>query len=335
MSEATTCTSVPKMSTEITFRDRLGSIRMRLGIRRNNYKVDPGVYAVGSPDRSSPVFVTANYKMSVDVLRRELTDLNVWILVIDTNGVNVWCAAGKGTFGTEELVNRIKITDLKEMVDHREVIVPQLGGPGVAAFEVKKESGFKVIYGPIRARDVKEFIANGSKTTGDMRMLTFTFYERLVLSPLELMSVLKPTILIAMVLLILSGFGPGLFSIDRAVGRWPLIFMGYIIGIISGAIVTPVLLPFIPVRAFSLKGAIVGLIFAALYLPLSGANYLEGVSILLISMLSSSYLALNFTGSTPFTSPSGVEKEMRRAIPAHVISIVVIAIVWIASTFIK
>jgi len=32
---------------------------------------------------------------------------NLWILILDTKGVNVWCAAGKGTFGTEELVFRI------------------------------------------------------------------------------------------------------------------------------------------------------------------------------------------------------------------------------------
>ena len=75
---------------------------------------------------------------------------DAWILVLDTNGVNVWCAAGKGTFGTDELIRRIEATGLPEIVSHNRVIVPQLGGPGVAAHEVRKRSGFRVVYGPVR-----------------------------------------------------------------------------------------------------------------------------------------------------------------------------------------
>ena len=68
-----------------------------------NYKVDPGLYALGAPDADSPVLVSANFKMSFDLLREALPGRNAWILVLDTDGINVWCAAGKGTFGTEEL----------------------------------------------------------------------------------------------------------------------------------------------------------------------------------------------------------------------------------------
>ena len=65
-----------------------------------NYKVDPGLYAIGNPNERSPVLVTANYKMSFDNLREALPGRDAWILVLDTRGINVWCAAGKGTFGT-------------------------------------------------------------------------------------------------------------------------------------------------------------------------------------------------------------------------------------------
>ena len=77
-----------------------------------HYTVEPGLYAVGKPDERSPVLVTANYKLSFDKLRNELTGRNVWILVLDTKGINVWCSAGKGTFGTMELVGRIESTGL-------------------------------------------------------------------------------------------------------------------------------------------------------------------------------------------------------------------------------
>ena len=91
--------SVAQVSANLRIADRLGAWKMRWGIGRMNYRVEPGLYAVGQPDSDSPVLVSANYKLSFDRLRCELDGLNVWILVIDTKGINVWCAAGKGTFG--------------------------------------------------------------------------------------------------------------------------------------------------------------------------------------------------------------------------------------------
>ena len=65
------------------------------------FAVDPGLYALRNPGEQAPVLVTANYKMSFDRLRQALPGRDAWILVLDTNGINVWCAAGKGTFATE------------------------------------------------------------------------------------------------------------------------------------------------------------------------------------------------------------------------------------------
>ncbi len=105
----------------------------------------------GARPTSPQVLVSANYKMSFDRLRQALSGLDLWILVIDTKGINVWCAAGKGTFGTEELVGRIAQVGLGDVVKGRGLILPQLGAPGVAANEVLKRTGFKVVYGPVRA----------------------------------------------------------------------------------------------------------------------------------------------------------------------------------------
>ena len=73
-------------------------------------------------------------------------------------GINVWCAAGKGTFGTDELAERIASSGLNRVVTHRKLILPQLAGPGVAAHLVPKLAGFKVIYGPVRAKDLPAFM---------------------------------------------------------------------------------------------------------------------------------------------------------------------------------
>src|SRR4030066_353544 len=99
-------------NTILSFRDIFNGWKVRWGINRMDYKVNPGLYRIGNPCNSAPVLVTANYKLTFDSLRKELTGMDVWILVIDTKGVNVWCAAGKGTFGTEELIHRIADTKL-------------------------------------------------------------------------------------------------------------------------------------------------------------------------------------------------------------------------------
>ncbi|HWJ02630.1 MAG TPA: mercury methylation corrinoid protein HgcA, partial [Verrucomicrobiae bacterium] len=203
---------VLKVASVLTFEDTLGSWKARWGINRMNYFVPPGLYCVGNPDSNSPVVASANYKMSFDSLRKELTGLSAWILVLDTKGINVWCAAGKGTFGTKEIINRINKVKLSTVVSHRIVILPQLGAPGIAAHEVVKHSGFKVVFGPVRARDLQAFIANGMKADREMRTVNFPFIDRLVLTPIELVSALKPTLMIFGILFVLNAIGLGHFG---------------------------------------------------------------------------------------------------------------------------
>ncbi len=172
---------IPNVSTNIDFRDFLGAVMVRWGINRNNYRVGPGLYAVGTPGPESDVFVTANYKLSFDALRKNLSGENGWILVLDTKGINVWCAAGKGTFGTKELVNRIKLVSLGKIVSHKRLILPQLGATGVAAHKIKEETGFNVLYGPVGASDIKRFIRDGYRADKQMRRVTFGFKDRIKL----------------------------------------------------------------------------------------------------------------------------------------------------------
>ncbi len=120
----TPAVTVPLVATHLDMADRLGAVKVRLGLRRMLYAVEPGLYAVGSPTAESPVFVSANYKLSFDHLRRELEGIDGWIMVIDIRGINVWCAACKGTLGTEEISRRIEVTRLSEIVSHRLIIVP-------------------------------------------------------------------------------------------------------------------------------------------------------------------------------------------------------------------
>lgn len=303
---------VPRISTELCFADRLGAWKARLGIGRMDYMVPPGLYAIGNPDPDSPVLVTANYKMSYDILRNALGGRNCWVLVLETFGINVWCAAGKGTFGTAELIRRIRDSRLGGIVRHRQLILPILGAPGVAAYEVTRQTGFSIKYGTIRAVDIPEYLDNGMQTTPAMREITFTASERAVLVPVEVVEAIKPTAITGVVLFCvlwaLQGYTVGLLSIGAYIGT---VFMG--------TAVTPFLLPWIPGRSFAFKGGLMGLIWSIIfYLLAEGNSWSLSASLAVFLSLPavSSFYALNFTGCTPFTSRSGVKKEMRIALPA-------------------
>jgi acetyl-CoA decarbonylase/synthase complex subunit gamma len=299
-----------------------------------HYSVDPGLYATGNARPESPVFVTANYKMTFDLLRRALAGIDGWILVLDTLGINVWCAAGKGTFGTDELVERIESSCLADVVSDRRLIVPQLGAPGVAAHEVRRRSGFQVVYGPVRADDVPAFLKNGLKATGRMRRKDFRFTERLALVPREVVPAVKWAILAAAALYVLSFFVSG-FSASKAADWTLLAAVSLGISILAGAALTPIMLPWLPGKAFSTKGFSLGLLFAVFASLLNHVLHHPGIAAALAQLVSipalAAYLAMNFTGSSTFTSLSGVRKEMRFALPLEIGGMTVGLALWIAA----
>lgn len=326
---------IPRVTTELCFADRLGGWAVRWSIRRMKYTVKPGIYAVGNPNGESVVLVSANYKLSFDALRQELGGLDAWIIVLDTKGINVWCAAGKGTFGTDEIVHRIGLVELEKIINHRKIILPQLGAPGVAAHEVKKRCGFSVIYGPVRACDIIDFIRAGMKATQQMRQVHFSLYDRLVLTPVEFVMGGKYMIFIMAALFILSGIGAGGYSSDLVMSHGFRSVVNLFAAYLCGAVITPLLLPWLPGRSFSFKGFSVGLVVAVVLfsLKLTGSR-LEAVAWIFLISAISSFLAMNFTGASTYTSLSGVKKEMRVAVPLQIIAGVLGMGMWIAGRFI-
>ena len=332
---------LPKVSSRLTRQDRWGTIKARFGVGRMNYAVHPGLYALGEPDENAPVLVTANYKMSFDCLRQALPGRNAWILVLDTKGINVWCAAGKGTFGTNELVYRIEASGLKKVVRHRKMVLPQLGAPGIAAHQVKKLSGFKVHYGPVRARDIPAYLDNGLRASREMRIVTFPLTDRAVLIPIELLGAAKPFALLSLALLVLagilgrSGFQTNLLhdGVFAVVALFAALF--------GGAVLTPLLLPWLPGRAFSVKGLSIGLVTALALMMARGvdvgawAGRVEVLAWLLIIPAIAAYLAMNFTGASTYTSLSGVKKEMRFALPLEITAGILGLMVWITSLILR
>jgi len=320
--------AIPLISPDLTRSDYWEHVKCRTSAFRNSYVVNPGLYAIGAPGKNSDILVSANYKLSFDALRKALKGLNAWVLVLDTKGINVWCAAGKGTFGTDELIRLISITKLDRIVDHRRIIVPQLGAPGISAHEVKKAAGFKVCYGPVRAEDISAYIAAEYKATREMRTVAFPFIDRLILTLMEINPAMKKRYpLYALIILAIFGLQPkGIFFRDALVGGLPFLVLG-LISVLSGALITPVLLPFIPFRSFAVKGWIAGMLFVILSVKFTAMfNQMNTVLLIftyLFFPLASSYIALQFTGATTFTGMSGVKKELKISIPLYILGIVV------------
>jgi hypothetical protein len=328
--------TVTQVSTVWSHSDVWQTIKVRWRIGRMNYVVEPGLYAVGTPDGDSDVFVSANFKLSFDHLRRALHGMNAWILVINTKGINVWCAAGKGTFGTKEIIDRIKIHALLNIVNHRKIIVPQLGAVGVSAHEVKSKSGFRVIYGPVRAKDIKAFVEAGYKATPEMRSVKFPLWERMKLIPVELAYGKYYLIIIPVVFLILAGLNIHGYSINAAWKNGGRAVINLFGAYFAGCVLNPILLPLIPFKRFSIKGLITGWLVAILFLFLNllGSNVFEIISWFLLMGSVSSFLAMNFTGSSTFTSLSGVQKEMKLSLPLQICAAGLGIIFWIITRFI-
>lgn len=213
--------------------------------------------------------------------------------------------------------------------------MPQLAATGVSAVSVKKESGFEVLWGPIQARDIRQYVADGCQAGQAMRRVTFTLPERVVLIPVELSHLPKPTIWVLLAVFLLSGIGAGLFSFNAAWSRGLIALVAYAVGILAGAVAAPILLPWIPGRAFALKGSLTGVVAGLAVAVFFGSrlSWVEAAALISFTTAISSYLAMNFTGSTPYTSPSGVEKEMRRAIPLQAAVALIAVVAWVGAAF--
>ncbi|HUH96090.1 MAG TPA: corrinoid protein-associated methyltransferase CpaM [Anaerolineales bacterium] len=143
-------------------------------------KVRTGLYAVGRPDRDSPVLVSGNFDLTIRRLVRALDGkVNVWLLVADSAGINVWCAAGGGYFTAEKVIAAVKSSHLNEVVDHHALILPQLCANGVDGWRIRTETGWGVHWGPVRAADIPAYLAGKRRKSDEMRRVKFPLKDRL------------------------------------------------------------------------------------------------------------------------------------------------------------
>jgi ubiquinone/menaquinone biosynthesis C-methylase UbiE len=189
-------------------------------------KVHTGLYRIGEPDRSSPVLVTGNYDLTVRRLLRPLDGrVSAWLLVADSAGINVWCAAGGGHFTAEKVIAAVKVSGLDALTDHRRLILPQLCASGVKGETIRRETGWHVRWGPCYAEDIPAYLERGQRKTDEMRLVRFPLLARLEMAIAiwqlwavllaVVLAIVRPTLLLPALLLFL-----GMMLFQGAV--WPL-----------------------------------------------------------------------------------------------------------------
>ena len=148
-------------------------------LRMLPHRTTTGLFSVGSPTRKSPVLVTGNFTLTVRRLRDALRGRDLWLLVADSKGINIWCAASGGHFTHHSIIAAIRTTGLGDRVDHREIILPQLCATGVERRRVTETTGFSTRWGPARLEDLPAFLDRGARVHKQDRFMRFPLWERL------------------------------------------------------------------------------------------------------------------------------------------------------------
>jgi len=148
-------------------------------LRMLPWPCETGLVELGQPGRNSPVLLTGNFRLTVERVTRSLAGVDAWLLVANSRGVNVWCAATGGLLTNHDVVSVLKTSGIAERVDHRNVILPQLAATGIEGVTVHKKTGWKVAWGPLRADAIPAFLAGDRQVTREQRTAAFPWPERI------------------------------------------------------------------------------------------------------------------------------------------------------------
>ncbi|TXT65726.1 MAG: conserved membrane protein of unknown function [Promethearchaeota archaeon] len=181
----------------------------------DNVPIEPGLYKSGNPNNYSPIIATANYAYTFIKVMRDLEGIDAWILCIDSNGINVWCAARGDDFGNEQLLEAVEATGVKHITDNNTIILPQLSAGGLSKPNLPEHSEifpFKIEYGPVWSRYLKEYlIKKPKKKSKQMKRAKFTFRHRIPAGITHTTFLLRKIFLLPLIILFFI-----LFALDLA-----------------------------------------------------------------------------------------------------------------------
>jgi NAD-dependent dihydropyrimidine dehydrogenase PreA subunit len=174
---------------------RVGIAVLETTFRMLPFPTRTGLRVLGHPDRGSPVFLTGNFGLTVQRVQHALRGIDGYLLVANSRGINVWCAATGGLFTDHDVVSVLKTSGIEDRVDHRRVVLPQLAATGIDGKAIREKTGWKVVWGPVEADAVPRFLEQRMKATRAMRTVRFPWRERLEMAiawafPISLLALL-------------------------------------------------------------------------------------------------------------------------------------------------
>ncbi len=290
--------------------------------------IKPGLYMAGNPSQGSPVVVTANYELTYYTVMRALSKdgIDAWVLVCDTAGINVWCAARGVHFDSENVIQMIRITRLSEFVNHREILLPQLAAAGMNPTDIRERTGFRVRYGPVRIQDLAEWLRLDKPRPKPRKManVTFGFRERMEQAvahiPFLYAAILAKPMLVILTLTLLLGFGigvlfPALIPVTFAATLYALgLIGGFNTALFGNAFVLAISFPILPSKGNSFWRRGLGL--TGITLPLTAVimivmqvSWTVFLTWMVIEFVMATSLTLDWSGMTSVSDPKVIRRE--------------------------
>ena len=294
----------------LTWPDYLKAVVCWCDAFKRTYAIEPGLYYTGKHyDHETPLLVTSNYFLTVFLVVRRIRVFNARLLVIDTDGINVWCAAGEGKFSNTEILKQLNRYEQKLLTnDHRlTLILPKLGFAGVNRRELRK-AGVRPIIGPIYAKDLPAYLSQPPYKDCDVDRILFDFQSRLFTWLPGLVQVFTYSFAIVL----------AFWGIEQI---WGLpVPMGIIV--LSGVLATayPILFPWIPGKRFAVKGLWLAVLISLVICALTAAGVLSLANLpmtLLFTFGTGIFFGLSYSGNSAVSNYSRVRKEIARFLPLY------------------
>lgn len=277
------------------------------------FAVRPGIYYLGRYEPDAPLLVTGNFYLTLFLLAKKIQGLPVRVLVIDTEGINVWCSSGKGKFSAQEIIDKAKKCSLLREGKKLELVLPKFSLAGVRLSQLRR-AGIKPVIGPLYADDVAAFLKSDRLTHRLNDRVRFDLKHRVFTA--------VPTA-VQFFYNFLGVYVIGLGWLEQSV-----------VWIATGlAFLYPVLFLYLPGKLFATKGISLG-VTAALVLALwqlvlgqleTGLVLFRAVFTVATAML----VGLSYTGNSPISNYTLVRQEIARFLPVLVLLYLVALSVYI------
>jgi len=124
-------------------------------------QVEPKLYAIGEPDKKSPIFVTTNFSLTYFLVSGEIENsgISAWLVIPECEGFSVLTAWAAGKFSGASIAKFIKEIDIEKQTETKQIVIP--GYVAQISGELEENMpGYKVLVGPGEAGDLEGFIKN-------------------------------------------------------------------------------------------------------------------------------------------------------------------------------